>query len=138
MSQSDYIKYLRISNQLRLDASRNQPPVVDSSTYLDYKEYVLENTIVDNNISYNLLTPSGEQIVFGIERRPQNCPKIRQCINTNLRANRKPLPSVYFTPTPQPLNWRQKKNASWKKNGCICCLDSVKTLQNICKCKTAN
>jgi hypothetical protein len=137
MSQSDYIKYLRVSNQLRLDASRNQTPVFNASTYLDYKEYVLENTIVDKNICYSLLTPSGEQIVFGMERRPKNCPKTYECVNTNLRANRKALPTVYFTPTPQPLNWKQRKNAPWLKNGCICSLDSIKTLKYVCRCKTA-
>ena len=135
MSQSDYIKYRRISVQLQLDASRNQLPVMTSTNYLDYKEYVLENTIKSSSIVYNLLTPNGEQIVFGMEKRPANCPTTYECINTNKRLNRKPLPSVYFTPTPQPLNWEQKKNAKWQKNGCICALNSVNTLRYICNCK---
>ena len=136
MSQSDYIKYRKISTQLKLDASRNQLPVFDSSTYLDYKDYVLENTIVDTNITYNMLIPSGKQIVFGMERRVNNCPTTYECVNTNKRANRTPLPHVYYTPKNAPLNWKQKKNAAWLKTPCNCCLHSKNTLKNICKCKT--
>jgi hypothetical protein len=32
MSQSDYLKYLKVSTQLSLDASKNQPPVYNPST----------------------------------------------------------------------------------------------------------
>ena len=113
-------------------------PVTSSTNYLDYKEYVLENTIQNKNIIYNLITPTNEQIIFNMERRTANCPTTYECVNTNKRANRVPLSQVYFTPTPQPLNWRQKKNAPWLKNGCICKLNSVKTLRYICKCKTSN
>jgi hypothetical protein len=135
MSQSDYLKYLRVSTQLSLDASKNHLPIFDPSTYLNYKEYVLENTIENDNIIYNLIKPAGEKIVFDIERNPKNCPTTYECINTNKRLNRIPMSSVYFTPTSQPLNWKQKKNASWKKNGCICQLNSVKTLRYVCNCK---
>jgi len=64
-----------------------------------------------------------------------NCPSFLLCKNTNLRKNRLPLSSVYFTPTPQPLNWQQTKNASWKKTGCKCILNSTHTNTNICSCK---
>ena len=137
MSQSDYIKYRRISTQLSLDASRNQMPVTRSTQYLDYKEYVLENTIPNTNIVYNLIAPSNEKIIFNMEKRTSNCPTTYECVNTNKRANRVPMSQVYFTPKPQPLNWMQKKNASRSKNGCICKLNSVKTLRYICNCKTA-
>ena len=69
MSQSDYIKHLKTSTQLKLDASRNQLPVFDSSVYLDYKEYVIENTVIDTNITYNMLLPSNKQIIFGMEKK---------------------------------------------------------------------
>jgi hypothetical protein len=134
MSQSDYIKYLRVSKQL-LDSTKNQLPVFNSKDYLEYKEYVLENTIKNSNIIYNLLTPSGEQIIFDMERRTTNCPSIPFCKNTNTRLNRKPLSNVYFTPKPQPLNWKLRKNASWKENGCVCSLNSINTLNYLCNCK---
>jgi len=136
MSQSDYIKFVKTSSRLRLDASRNQLPVFDSSTYLDYKEYVLENTIPNNKIVYHMLKPIGKQIVFDMELKTANCPTTYECINTNKRANRKPLPPIYYTPKSQPLNWKQKKNAAWLKTPCNCCLNSVNTLRNVCKCKT--
>jgi len=135
MSQSDYIKYLRVSNQILLDSSKNQMPVLNSKDYLEYKEYVLENTIKNSNIIYNLLTPSGEQIIFDMERRTNNCPTMPFCTKTNTRLNRKPLSNVYFTPTYQPLNWKIKKNGAWKKNGCICSLNSISTLKYVCNCK---
>lgn len=135
MSQSDYLKYLRVSTQLSLDAS-DKVPVLTPSTYLDYKEYVLENTIKNDNILYNLLTPTGENIIFNMEKNPTNCPTTYECKNTNRRLNRIPMPVVYFTPKYQPLNWKQRKNAIWKKNGCIICkLNSVNTLRYICNCK---
>jgi hypothetical protein len=137
MSQSDYIKYKRVATQLYLDASYNQTPVFTSQNYLDYEQFALENTVQNWSNNYSLMTPSGEQIVFNMEKRTTGCPAFLICKNTNRRPNRIPLPSVYFTPTPQPLNWEQKKNASWLKNGCICNLDSVKTLRYICKCKTS-
>jgi len=129
MSQSDYIKYLRVSNQILLDSSKNQMPVLNSKDYLEYKEYVLENTIKNSNIIYNLLTPSGEQIIFDMERRTKNCPTMPFCSKTNTRLNRKPLSNVYFTPTYQPLNWKMKKNR------CICSLNSINTLKYVCNCK---
>lgn len=136
MSQSDYLKYLRVSTQLSLDASKNQLPVFYPSTYLNYKEYVLQNTIINTSLTYNLIRPAEEVIIFDIERNPKKCPTIYECINTNNRLNRTPMSSVYFTPTPQSLNWKQKKDALWKKNGCVCKLNSVKSLRYICNCKT--
>ena len=137
MSQSDYLKYLKVSTQLSLDASKNQPPVYNPSTYLNYKEYVLQNTIINTSITYNLIKPTEEILIFDIERNPKNCPNTNECINTNKRLNRIPMSNVYFTPKPQTLNWKQQKHTSWKKNGCVCKLNSVKTLRYICKCKTA-
>ena len=123
MSQSDYIKHLRVSNQISVNSSENQLPVFTSKDYLEYKEYVLENTIQNTNIIYNLLTPIGEQIIFDMERRTSNCPSMSFCKNTNTRLNRKPLLNVYSTPTPQPLNLKLKKNA------CICSLNKMNTLK---------
>jgi hypothetical protein len=136
MSQSDYLKYLRVSTQLSLDLSKNITPILNPSTYLDYKEYVLENTIINDSITYNLIKPDGEVIIFDIQRDPNNCPTTQECINTNNRLNRTPMPTVYFTPRTQPLNWKQKKNAPWKKNHCLCKLNSINTLRFICSCKT--
>lgn len=136
MSQSDYIKHLRVSTKLLLDSSRNQLPVFTSQDYLEYKEYVLENTIQNSKIINNLLTPNGEQIIFNMERKTTNCPTMLLCKNTNKRLNRKPLSNFYFTP--QPLNWKIKKSLSESlfNKGCICSLKSKNTLKYVCNnCK---
>jgi hypothetical protein len=138
MSQSDYLKYKRVSTQLRVDTNNKQPPVFESKNYLDFVEYNLENTITNKKVIYNMLTPSGEQIVFNMEKKVSNCPSFIGCKNTNARTNRMPMSSVYYTPTPQPLNWQQMKNKSDQKNGCKCILNSKYTNNNICSCKLSN
>jgi hypothetical protein len=145
MSQSDYIKYKKINTVLSIDASSNFLPVLNSQDYSDYKEFVLENTIINTKTIYNCITPSGVQVVLNLNKKLSlvqnmgkslsNCPSFLLCNNTNKRLNRVPLSKVYFTPTPQPLTWNQRKNASYLKNDCKCILNSVKTNTNICNCK---
>lgn len=136
MSQSDYLKYKRLSVELRVDSSYNKmPPVLASHNYLDYKQYKLENTIVNRKTIYNRITPSGEQIVFNMNKIVTNCPNVSLCSNTQKRPNRIPLSQVYYTPKPLPLNIEQKKNARNQKNGCKCKLNSVNTEKYICSCK---
>jgi hypothetical protein len=54
MSQSDYLKYKRVSTQLKIDNNTSkQPRVFNSQDLLNYKQYSLENTITTNNININ-------------------------------------------------------------------------------------
>jgi hypothetical protein len=145
MSQSDYIKYKRVTNVLAVDMSNNFTPVLNSQDYSDYKEYVLENTVVNNKLVYRRVVPSNTQIVLDMEKKKSSvqnmatstrvCPSFLLCKNTNKRPYRVPLSSSYFTPTPQPLTWQQTKDAPWKKTGCKCILNSTFTNSNICSCK---
>jgi hypothetical protein len=147
MSQSDYIKYKKVTTVLTVDMSNNFLPILDSQNYSDYKEYVLENTVANSKIVYSRIVPSTTQIVLNMEKNKsavQNmgtsttvCPSFLLCKNTNKRPYRVPMSATYFTPTPQPLNWQQTKNAAWKKNACKCILNSSKTNANICSCKLA-
>jgi hypothetical protein len=142
MSQSDYIKYKRVSTQLYLDASRNQLPVFTAQNYLDYEQFQIQNTVKNTLNNYSLLTPSGEQIVFDMEKRVSNCPTFKICTDTNKRPNRVLAKQFYSTsrnlPSTKdlPLNWRIKKNASNLKNECNCSLNSINTLKYVCRCKT--
>lgn len=120
MSQSDYIKYKRVSTQLYLDAAKNQTPVFTSQTYLDYEQYQLENVTINLCNNYSLLTPVGKQIVFDMEKRVSTCPTFKICTDTNKRPHRTPLPQVYFTPKYQPLNWRNAKKLALKKDAYNC------------------
>jgi hypothetical protein len=125
MSQSDYIKYKRVSNQLR---NEKQPPVLTSQTLLDFEQYALENTIVNTVPTWNRLVLSGQHRVFHMDKVIGNCPAFPLCHNTNQRANRLPLSTVYFTPTPQPKNIKIVNHAANLKTGCDC-------RTNVCKCK---
>ena len=48
MSQSDYIRHKRISNELLQQTKLS--PVLSARQYTDYKEYSLENTIYSSNL----------------------------------------------------------------------------------------
>lgn len=126
MSQSDYIKYKRVSTQLYLDASRNQLQVFTAQNYIDYEQYQLENTIINLSKNYNLLIPSEEQIVFNMEKRVSKCPTFKICVDTNKRPNRVLMLQFYSTtknlPVTKnlPLNWEIRNEASNLKNECIC------------------
>jgi hypothetical protein len=135
MSQSDYIKYKRVATILR---KNDQPPVMESQTYLDLKEFALVNTIVNTKPVTNLLTlptTPATQIIFDMAKVVNNCPTFPICTNTNTRKNRVPLSTVYYTPVPKPLSIKATKNASWMKNACKCKLNSKYTNSNICSCK---
>jgi hypothetical protein len=148
MSQSDYIKYKKVTTVLAVDnnsTNNKLKPVLNSQEYSNYKEYVLENTVTNNKTVYRRIVPTTVQVVLDMEKNKSvvqnmgtslsNCPSFLLCNSTNLRKNRLQLLGSHFTPTPQPLNWQQTKNASWKKTGCKCILNSVHTNENICKCK---
>ena len=140
-SQSDYIKYKKVNHVISVDASNNFLPVLNSQDYSDYKEFVLENTVANSKTIYRRITPSTSQVVLDMDKTKStvqnmgtsisNCPSFLMCNNTNTRPYRVKMSGVYFTPTPQPLSWMQMKNASWKKTGCKCVLNSAKTNANI-------
>jgi len=130
MSQSDYIKYKKITTKLAIDKTNDLPPVLNSQDYSDYKEYVLENTITNSKIINRRLIPSTTQVVLDMDKNKalvqnmgtslSNCPNFLLCNNTNLRSNRVPLSNVFSNPTPQPLNWDQKKSNLDKNISKLC------------------
>ena len=139
MSQSDYLKYKRVSTQLKIDNNTSkQPRVFNSQDLLNYKQYSLENTITTNNININRITPAGYIHVFGMDKKTTNCPQFKVCRQTNQRTNRVAMSNVYFDPTPQPLTIDQRNKATNLKNSnikCTCALYKKKTGDNTCSCK---
>lgn len=119
MSQSDYIKYKRVSTELRIDNNaKKMPPVINQSDYNDYREYTLENATINTKPVLNRLTPKGAQIVFNMDKVVTGCPTFEICRNTQSRPNRSVhMSSAYFIPTPQPLSWKKVKTA----NQHVCC-----------------
>lgn len=113
MSQSDYIKYKKTSNKLRIDntsINNKEPAVFVSSDYTDFKQFNLENTINDTSPTFNYIVQDGRHLVFGMDKVVSSCPTFVVCSNTNIRANRVPMSASRFTPTPQPLNWNDLNN----------------------------
>jgi len=138
MSQSDYLKYKRVSTRLRVDNdTTNQPPVFASATLTQNQQYALSNSITNTKPRYNQLVPSGSQPVFSMEKVVTNCPTFPVCKDTNTRTNRVPMtcradPSV---PTPGSLDIETRNEAINMRTGCKCILNSRHTDGNICSCK---
>ena len=113
MSQSDYLKYKRVATILKVDNNKaKQPPVFASQDYVNFKEFSLENTIVSTNLRYNRFTVSGDVYILGMNKLVGNCATFPVCKNTHLRTNRVANSTVYFTPTPQPLNIKLQNEAA--------------------------
>lgn len=89
MSQSDYIKYKKIANELNYLADYGS--VLESGKYTDFKMFQLENTILDTNIMYSKLIPPNYVSVFGISKLPTNCKQFPLCTSTQMRENRVPM-----------------------------------------------
>ena len=107
MSQSDYLKYKRISTELKIN---KLDPIFHPNDYLSYKEFSLENSIINEKINYNQLILPNKNMVFNMEKNI--CPlTFNTCKNTDVRTNRKPLLKSQITPSPlQPLYVKQKTN----------------------------
>jgi hypothetical protein len=139
MSQSDYIRYKKVSTELAGFSGDNRPPVLLQSDLLTFQEFNLENKTVNTKTVRNCITPVGSTVVFGMVKTPSSktCGVVFDCSYTNLLPNRVPLSGVYFTTRSLPLDWNKTKNAKWQKSGCICALGRSYTDKYICKCKTA-
>lgn len=93
MSQGDYIRYKRVANELV--EQRKLAPVINSRQYTNYKEFNIENTVFNNTITFEKLTPTNTAVVFGITRtKSATCPSFTLCRGTNARPNRKALLGV--------------------------------------------
>lgn len=97
MSQSDYLSYKKI--KLELQKQNKMPPVLNSGNYTLFKQFNLENTIVNTSQRYNELVPTHEKKVFHMNKPlfDVSCQTFSMC-ETIHRPNRKPLSTVYSTP----------------------------------------
>ena len=88
MSQSDYIRYKKVSNQL-LEVNKLNA-ILDSQDYTQFKQYYLESNIPNTNITFNQLNLQGYTNVFDINKKIKYCPtnNFIMCNNTNIRDNR--------------------------------------------------
>jgi hypothetical protein len=118
MSQSDYIKFKKTATKLSVDnrsVLNKEPAVFSARDYTDFKQFNIENTIIDTSPTYNYIVPSGHQMIFKIDKVVSSCPTFLTCTKTNTRPNRVPMSAAYFTPVPQPLNWLQENALNNKR-----------------------
>ena len=89
MSQSDYIRYKKNTNQLKEIAKLD--PILASNDYIAFKQYTLESTVVNTSPTLNQLALPGNKVIFEMERNINNCPiaNFQICKRTNLRSNRR-------------------------------------------------
>lgn len=122
MSQSDYIKYKKISTELK---NNKLPTILDPHNYSSYKEYALENTIQNTKFTYNQLQPANKTVIFDIEKKVTNCPTFLICSGTNARLNRPIYPQTYapsysaVNPI-RPLTQKQIQPSIRKTKLCLC------------------
>ena len=131
MSQSDYIKRKQVANILRTDAAEN--PIYNSSMYVKFKQFQLENEITSDSIDYSNIADTNNQVIFNMERNVTNCPSFLLCSGTSARPNR--VAHKGRLCNNYPLNWYQRKVAeSTKKLWCKCQLNRSTTDGNACSC----
>jgi len=132
MSQSDYIKYKRVATQLKID---KLSPVLSNEQYTDFKQYTIENTVINTDTLFNELLPQNTNIIFNMQKNISHCPTFPVCINTNARSYRVPMGKIYFTPRPVVT---YVKHPVYEKTGCNCIMNSKYTNENIACCKLSH
>jgi hypothetical protein len=102
MSISDYLKYKRVTNELKQIAK--YPPVLSAADYTDFKEFAIEKQLayVNNTQGYNSPVNNNGSI-FGMSLKTSGCATFPLCRQTQTRQNRIPMSSIYVDPTPIPL-----------------------------------
>ena len=102
MSQSDYIRYKKISNKL-LEVNKINS-ILDSQEYTDFKQYYLESNIVNTKPLLNKLDISGKSVIFDMKFNIKYCPKTNftMCNKTANRSNR--INTVYHPSDAHEVN----------------------------------
>jgi len=99
MSQSDYIQYKR--NAVELKYQTKLQPVLDALDYTEFKQFALQNAVLNTRPRYNELIPTNTKIIFGMENaKTAACTRFLIDSGTQSRPNRVKLRSAYSNPTP--------------------------------------
>ena len=104
MSQSDYIKYKKTSNELKF--LKKYPSVLTSGDYTDFNQYSLENKVINKKLLSNQITLDGKQVIFNMELKsaincPAFCPPSKDVPRSNrvLNAVSVPVPNEFHINT---------------------------------------
>jgi hypothetical protein len=99
MSQSDYLQRKKMGTLLVPGNQSKMQKTLDSTDYTLFKQYSLENTIVNTSNTYNQMTRPNTSTIFGMEvSMSDQCPAFETCRNTQDRANRSITDPVAFNP----------------------------------------
>lgn len=99
MSQSDYLQRKKMGTMLTQDNQSKMQKTLDSTHYTLFKQYSLENTIVNKSNTYNQMVRPNALTIFDMEVvQPDQCPQFETCRNTQDRANRTPSDPIAFNP----------------------------------------
>lgn len=97
MSQSDYIKHIKLAEELKTQSRFR--PVLNSRDYTLYKEFVVMNNVKNSVNLYNELAMSGITNIFDMPLANVNeCSNFIIGQDTNTRSYRVPMSKVYFDP----------------------------------------
>ena len=99
MSQSDYLQRKKLGTLLVPGNQSKMQKTLGSTDYTLFKQYSLENTIVNTSNTYNQMTRPHTSTIFGMEvSMSDQCPTFETCRNTQDRANRSTTDPVAFNP----------------------------------------
>ena len=99
MSQSDYLQRKKLGTLLVPGNQSKMQKTLGSTDYTLFKQYSLENTIVNTSNTYNQMTRPNTSTIFDMEvSMSDQCPTFETCRNTQDRANRSTTDPVAFNP----------------------------------------
>jgi hypothetical protein len=102
MSQSDYIRLKRISQELS-NIPKNLPPILTSRQYTNYVGYTLAHSVPNTKTVYSKNIPAKTTLVFDMERpNGLDCSGFEICFNTNKRPNRPIVEDISFNSCDSP------------------------------------
>jgi hypothetical protein len=119
MSQSDYIHYKKISNELKFMSKLS--PVLNAGDYTNFLSFSIENQIRSTKQANSQLALPNQVIINDISTIDvSGCPVFKTCIDTNERPNRvlRVNNATYFRPL-RPLTQKQI-DAIANADDCLC------------------
>jgi hypothetical protein len=99
MSISDYLKYKRVTNEVK--NLNEYPSVLSASDYTDFKEFEIERKLAYvNNTKGYMSQVNDNGSIFGMSLKTSGCTAFPLCKQTHTRVNRIPMATIYSDPTP--------------------------------------
>lgn len=128
MSQSDYIEYKKRATELK--EQTKLPPILSGDDYCAFKQFSLENTVINTKQTNNQLIPPNTKIIFDSPIFKLDCSGSKFICGqgTQARPNRQQLSQVYIEPKQPSIYVKHPKIVCSN-----CCTDTVNSIhkQNI-------